>query len=133
MGQERRKNPRVQVDLQCEIFLGDRKYVAIILNISLGGCHIETSARPRLREIVILCHSVGMCAEKFPMKVAWQSYRDKTGKIGAQFYGMEEDQVRATVAKIFRSPRQILRGERLGDIPEPRTKGNSGFIPVRFN
>ncbi len=101
MEKERRENKRVQVDVQGELFLGDKTFPATVLNISLGGCLIETSARPRMREIVVLQVRNGMSMERFYVKVAWQSYGQGLGKIGTQFYGMKEEQVNAMVASIL--------------------------------
>lgn len=103
MGEERRKNPRVQVDVGGELILGDKGYPATVLNISLDGCLIETSARPRMREIVTLRVRFGMAKEEAKVKVVWQSYGQGLGKIGTQFYGMEEKQVYTLVAGILRS------------------------------
>ena len=74
-----------------------------MLNVGLGGCLIETSARPRMREIVAIRVRLGMSIEEIKLKVVWQSYGQGLGKIGTQFYGMEEKQVYAMLAGILGS------------------------------
>lgn len=103
---DRRENTRVQVDMDGELFLGDRMYSAMMLNVSLGGCLIETSARPRLREILTFQVRQGDSMEEFKLKVAWQSYGQGLGKIGARFYGMTEEKIRTAVAGILGASRR---------------------------
>ena len=113
MDTEHRKNPRAQVDVCCELLLGNKAFTALILNVSLGGCLIETSARPRMREIVALRVRLGMSIEEIKLKVVWQSYGQRLGKIGTQFYGMEDGEIYAKVAGILgASPRNIGSGEK---------------------
>lgn len=73
----------------------------MMLNVSLGGCLLETSARPRMREIVALKVRRGMAMEEFKLKVVWQSYGQGLGKIGTQFNGMNEKEIHGAVAKIL--------------------------------
>ena len=101
MEKERRKSPRVQVDVQGELLLGDKSFPANVLNISLEGCLVETSARPRMREVVTLRVRLGMSTEEVNLKVIWQSYGQGPGKIGTQFFRMTEDQVHTMVAGIL--------------------------------
>ncbi|GEM_PF-4959770 len=110
MEKEQRKNPRIKVDVNCELMLGDKAFSALMLNISLGGCLIETAARPRLREIVALRIRFGMTVEEVKLKVVWQSYGRGMGKIGTQFYGIEEEAVHLKVAGILGAPRNSGAG-----------------------
>lgn len=103
MENDRRKNVRVRVDVQGEVDLGDRSYPALMLNVSMGGCLIETSARPRIREMVILKIRRGLSMDEIKLKVVWQSYGKGLGKIGTQFYGMEVSEVRAMIGRILAS------------------------------
>lgn len=111
MEKERRRSRRVQVDVCGELFLGDKGYSATVINISLEGCLVETTARPRTREIVALRVRFGMSTQEVKLKVMWQSYGQGPGKIGAQFFGMEEEKVNAMVAGILGvSPRRDQKG-----------------------
>lgn len=101
MKNERRKKVRVQVDVQGELWLGDRSYAVMLCNVSLGGCLLETSARPRMREIIALKIRSGFGIEEFKLKVVWQSYGQGLGKIGTQFHGMSEDAIHGALAGIL--------------------------------
>lgn len=54
MIRERRKYERLDVSLEARVVVEGDKYDSRILNISLGGCYVETLAKVELRSIIAI-------------------------------------------------------------------------------
>lgn len=110
-GADKRRFPRVDLDMPVLVVGREGQWQARMVNVSLGGCLLEGLIKARVGEILSISCGYAAPTEGFRARVVWAVPKQERSSFGGTFWGADENHRRELVHKLINLAQPMNAGE----------------------